>query len=617
MGLAQHYAMTDRERDWIREQYGCGQVEFLERVGMVGEDVVLAHCSAMNAEEVAELAGSGTSVVHCPTGPAKMGSGVTPVRELLDAGINVCLGTDAAAANNGADLIRDLKWVAYLQKLLHRDATVVTAEQVLETATLGGAKALGMADLFGSIEAGQARRLRGRAHRRAELGADPQPRRELRLRDARAPTSTRSSSTATVLMEGRSLTTLDEERILAEARSAVDGLYARTGVATARRLAGALMAEPSLRAAQVHHPFPAERYLPYLTSEDVAALDKEQAAVVLVVGAIEQHGPHLATGTDLILGVSTLALAIERLDPSVQLGSCRRSRTAAASSTRRSPGTLTLEQETLARGDPRHRRERRALGLPPARALQQPRRQHDAARDGRARRAPPHRADGLPVLDVPPRPDVPAASATSRPRWGTHAGEWETSMMLHLTPELVDMERAQRATGHATFARAARAHRAARPDPVHVDDRRRLVQRRDRRPASRDRRARPRHRRALGREDRARARGDLPLRDADAVAGRAASDSGRVAVLAAVGAADETAVRGAQDRLPAAEADRVAVEHDGVARALELAGPLPHALLQVDRAVLRRGSAARRAPPAGRARGRRARTRAACAPAPG
>jgi len=231
MGLAQHYAMTDRERDWISEQYGCGQVEFLERVGMVGEDVVLAHCSAMNAVEVDELAGSGTSVVHCPTGPAKMGSGVTPVRELLDAGINLCLGTDAAAANNGADLIRDLKWVAYLQKLLHRDATVVTAEQVLETATLGGARALGMADLFGSIEAGK----------RADFvvvrtdGPNWVPALNPVANFVYATSGADVDTVVvdgTVLMEGRSLTTLDEERILAEARSAVDGLYARTGIAT-------------------------------------------------------------------------------------------------------------------------------------------------------------------------------------------------------------------------------------------------------------------------------------------------------------------------------------------------------------------------------------------------
>jgi cytosine/adenosine deaminase-related metal-dependent hydrolase len=231
LGLAQHYAMTDRERVWIREQYGCGQVGFLERVGMVGEDVVLAHCSAMNAAEVAELEGTGTSVVHCPTGPAKMGSGVTPVRELLDAGINVCLGTDAAAANNGADLIRDLKWVAYLQKLLHRDATVVTAEQVLETATLGGAKALGMADLFGSIEPGKRADFVVVRTDGPNWVPNLNPVANFVYATSGADVDTVVVDGA-VLMESRNLTTLDEERILAEARAAVDGLYARTGIAT-------------------------------------------------------------------------------------------------------------------------------------------------------------------------------------------------------------------------------------------------------------------------------------------------------------------------------------------------------------------------------------------------
>jgi cytosine/adenosine deaminase-related metal-dependent hydrolase len=231
MGLCQHYAMTDRERVWIREHNGCGQVELLERLGMVGEDVVLVHCSAMNAEEVEQLSGSGTNVVHCPTGPAKMGSGVTPVRELLDAGINVCLGTDAAAANNGADLIRDLKWVAYLQKLLQRDPTVVTAEQVLEMATIGGARALRLAHLTGSLEVGK--RADFIAVRTDGPGWVPtlNPVANLVYSTTGADVDTVVVG-GKVLMEGRTLTTLDEERILAEARDAVVDLYRRTGVAT-------------------------------------------------------------------------------------------------------------------------------------------------------------------------------------------------------------------------------------------------------------------------------------------------------------------------------------------------------------------------------------------------
>ena len=229
MSLCQHYAMTDREARYIRDRYGCGQVEFLERLEMVGEDVVLVHGCVLDADDIGRLGGTGTSVVHCPTGPAKMGSGVTPVHDLLEAGVNVSLGTDAAAANNGADLVRDLKWVAYLQKLHHRDPTVVTAEQVLEMATIGGAQALRMESLIGPIEAGK--RADFVVVRTDGPGWVPT------LNPvANFVYSTTGADVDTVvvagktLMEGRRLTLLDEERILAEARSAVDDLYARTGV---------------------------------------------------------------------------------------------------------------------------------------------------------------------------------------------------------------------------------------------------------------------------------------------------------------------------------------------------------------------------------------------------
>lgn len=107
------------------------------------------------------------------------------------------------------------------------------------------------------------------------------------------------------------------------------------------------MTEPSLAAAQVHRPFPAERFLPYLTTEDVRALDKERAAVVLVIGAIEQHGPHLPTGTDLALGASILTLAVERLDPSVQLWVLPPLAYGRSVEHEGFAGTVTLSQETL------------------------------------------------------------------------------------------------------------------------------------------------------------------------------------------------------------------------------------------------------------------------------
>ena len=158
-----------------------------------------------------------------------MGSGVTPVAELLEAEVNVALGTDATAANNGADLLRDLKWVGYLQKLSKADPTVVTREQVLEAATIGGAKALGLDDLIGSIEVGK----------RADvivLRTDAPHWTPMLNIVSNVVYSSSGADVDTVMidgaivMEGRRMLTLDEEEVLAEARERSAALVAMTGV---------------------------------------------------------------------------------------------------------------------------------------------------------------------------------------------------------------------------------------------------------------------------------------------------------------------------------------------------------------------------------------------------
>ena len=195
---------------------------------MLGPDVVLVHACVLEPDDIALMRGTGTSVVHCPTGPAKMGSGVTPVHQLHSAGINVSLGTDAAAANNGADLLRDLKWVGYLQKLQYADPTGTTCEDVFEMATLGGARALGL-EAITADRARQARRPDRDPHGRPGLDA-----RSLPLSNIVCSTTGADVDTVIVdgdvLMEGRHMTHLDEERILLEARTAAAALYERTGV---------------------------------------------------------------------------------------------------------------------------------------------------------------------------------------------------------------------------------------------------------------------------------------------------------------------------------------------------------------------------------------------------
>jgi cytosine/adenosine deaminase-related metal-dependent hydrolase len=229
MGLCQHYAQSAREPGYIQETFGCGQGELLERIGMLGPDVVLLHCTALAPEDIETLAGTGTNVVHCPTGPAKVGNAVTPVYELLEAGVNISIGSDGAPANNGADMIRDMKWVGYLQKLRQRDATVVPAESILEMATLGGARALGLDDLIGAVEPGK----------RADLivmrtdGPHWTPNVNWVSNIVYASSGADVDTVIVdgeVLMEGREMTTLDEERILFDARERAADLYARAGV---------------------------------------------------------------------------------------------------------------------------------------------------------------------------------------------------------------------------------------------------------------------------------------------------------------------------------------------------------------------------------------------------
>ncbi|MFN8224284.1 MAG: creatininase family protein [Gaiellales bacterium] len=214
------------------------------------------------------------------------------------------------------------------------------------------------------------------------------------------------------------------------------------------------MAEPSLAAAQVHLPFPAERYLAYLTADQIASLDKEKAAVVVVIGAIEQHGPHLPVATDLALGVSLLTLAIKRLDPATHLWVLPPLAYGRSVEHEDFAGTITLSQETLT-----------AVVLDLAASVKRSgfRRLvlfnshggnvsvlETVARDAR-------RATGLMVFPFSMfrlGTVLPQPYSDDEARLGTHAGEWETSMMLALTPELVDVAKAKATTGYASFADA-------------------------------------------------------------------------------------------------------------------------------------------------------------------
>jgi 5-methylthioadenosine/S-adenosylhomocysteine deaminase len=130
-------------------------VALLERLGVLEARPLLIHCVRLADDDVERIARSGSAVAHCPTANAKFGHGIAPVRELLDAGVRVGLGSDSVASNNRMDLLDDARLAVLFQRARLARQDAMTTGEALRLATLGGAEALGLADRVGSLEVGK------------------------------------------------------------------------------------------------------------------------------------------------------------------------------------------------------------------------------------------------------------------------------------------------------------------------------------------------------------------------------------------------------------------------------------------------------------------------------
>jgi cytosine/adenosine deaminase-related metal-dependent hydrolase len=151
--LHTHLAETREEEEYCRETYGCTPVEYCERVGWLADDVWCAHCIHLSGPEIARFGERGVGVAHCPTSNLRLGAGIAPVRELLDAGVRVGLGVDGSASNERSDLFFEVKQ-ALLVARGRGGGTAMSAREALRLATRGGAAVLRRDDL-GSLEPGK------------------------------------------------------------------------------------------------------------------------------------------------------------------------------------------------------------------------------------------------------------------------------------------------------------------------------------------------------------------------------------------------------------------------------------------------------------------------------
>lgn len=225
-----HAAESEEEVRAVRAAAGAGAVDLLAGAGLVTRRLAAAHCVHLSPGEVEALVRAGASAVHCPGSNLKLGSGVAPVPELLERGVNVALGADGAACNNTLDAFHEMRLAAVLPSPRRGPGCLPPAE-ALALATVRGARALGMEEEIGSVEPGK----------RADLTVVDLERPHLSPRGddlhATIVHCARGSDVTDVLVDGRHLVragrllSLDAPRLARDAAAAVRRVRSRAGLA--------------------------------------------------------------------------------------------------------------------------------------------------------------------------------------------------------------------------------------------------------------------------------------------------------------------------------------------------------------------------------------------------
>ena len=143
--LHTHLAENDEDIAYSLDRFGCRPGQYAQDLGWTGDDVWHAHCVKLNPQEIDLFARSGTGVAHCPCSNCRLGSGIAPVRAMRDAGVPVGLGVDGSASNDMGNLALEARQAMLLQRVAN-GADSMSAREVLEIATRGGARVLGRND---------------------------------------------------------------------------------------------------------------------------------------------------------------------------------------------------------------------------------------------------------------------------------------------------------------------------------------------------------------------------------------------------------------------------------------------------------------------------------------
>ena len=150
-----HLHETAQEVEDAQSKSGKRPISRLHELGLLTPNLQCVHMTQLNDEEINLLVNSGASVVHCPASNLKLASGFCPTAKLLDAGVNVAIGTDGDASNNELNMLNEMRLAALIGKGNSGDASTLSAWDVLEMATINGARQIGLADSIGTLESGK------------------------------------------------------------------------------------------------------------------------------------------------------------------------------------------------------------------------------------------------------------------------------------------------------------------------------------------------------------------------------------------------------------------------------------------------------------------------------
>jgi len=226
VGIHIHLAESEGMGKQIKERCGLTEVELLESLGFLGSDVLAAHCIHLSTSDMRLLAKYGVKVAHNPVANMKLALGNARIRELMDLGVTVGLGTDGPASNNSLDMLENLKIAALLQKVHYMDPTVLPVRRALEMATIHGAKALGLERGIGSLEAGKKADVILIDFRKPHLTPVHDPYANI-VYSAHGEDVDTVIVDGKILMENREVEALKEEEIVEKARRTVLNLMAR------------------------------------------------------------------------------------------------------------------------------------------------------------------------------------------------------------------------------------------------------------------------------------------------------------------------------------------------------------------------------------------------------